>query len=112
MIGYAISVLAGYYAYTWGSATKTGENNKLDEFLSKKLGREIKTSLKHSFDVGTSHEVYIHLHHWCYLLGASMLVPSDYFTYFAIGGIIQGVGGYNDWWDVITIKEKQKVKNN
>jgi hypothetical protein len=106
MIGYIVSALVGYWSYAWSSAEETGGPNKLDQFISEKIGQEVNTSLKHTFSVDEKHELVVHVHHWLYLLTISMLLPSDYFSYFAVGGIIHGVGNYDDWWNIIEFRMK------
>ena len=108
MIGYIASVVAGYWACVWSCGDGTGAPNKFDTLISEKLGRKVDTSLQCTFSVDEKHEIVIHLHHWVYLLAASMFTPSDYFTYFAIGGIIHGVGNYDDWNNVILFQLKNE----
>jgi len=98
----------GYGFYTLFSASKTGDKNRLDNILTKFLGREVSVSLR--LRVGS---YTIHFHHWLYLsLIGSCSYYFDYqsnvIPFFCIGGAMQGIINYHDWYLVVTKRDSEK----
>ena len=107
MIGYLASTVAGFSFYSWldkGIEAK----NQVDKFLTEKLGKTIHLTRQYELFVG-DYTVNFHLEHWMYLLLASTVIPSDYFTYFAIGGIIQDVSRDDFASHIVQIHHKTKT---
>ena len=105
-----ICVIFGFSVYLILSAPKTGEKNRLDVVLTKIFKKDISVSLK--YDIGT---LTIHCHHWLYLTIIGLC--SYYFQFihntipfFCIGGAVQGIFSYNDWYLVITRNKSKKAK--
>ena len=101
-----IYIISGFTFYLAFSAPKTGQKNRLDDFLTKCFDKDISVTLK--YDVGS---FTIHLHHWLYL---SMIGSFCYYfklnenivPFFCIGGAIQGIVSYHDWYHIITPNDK------
>ena len=101
-------VLMGYTFYNILSSTETGGKNKIDIYLSKKLEKNINSSMKYKFKMGNK-MIFIHIHHWLYLLiigvSLSFIEYFLYAKYFCFGGIIQGIVRYKDWYKVVYVQE-------
>lgn len=98
-----VCFVLGFLTYTFSSSNQTGERNKFDMWLEKKIFGQnyspaiISTSLKYNI-LGYC----IHIHHWVYLLVIAVFCTSNnYIRMFCFGGIVQGVVVYDDWYLVI-----------
>ena len=94
-----VLVFIGYLFFETTSSENTGGCNKFDIWLSKKINKNISSSLK--FETEYYH---IHIHHWLYC--AIFILSGLYFKcdtmYFFSGGFLHGIFKYNDWYKVIT----------
>lgn len=100
-------ILLGYLFFTLTSANKTGDNNKFDVWISELIQTEIDTSLRYKINV-YSGEIHIHIHHWCIMTFMYILFyyfQFEYLTLFCIGGILQGILCYDDWFKVISFSD-------
>lgn len=98
-------VILGYLSFEHSSSNQTGGINKFDLMLSNYLGTPINTSLRYCGEY-----IHIHLHHWliCFMVYCLMYYNQDTWweriiMYFCLGGIIQGIINYDDWFKVITL---------
>jgi hypothetical protein len=86
----------GYMTYFYSNAIGTGCENKLDNWVSGRVKRNVTTSLK--FNVCN---YSIHIHHWLYLFIIGIVTSFTSLKYFCLGGMIQGLFSYDDWWQII-----------
>lgn len=106
--------LLGYIFYDNMSSKEVGQRNQLDIYLSNKLGRKINFSLKFKFRIKDK-MIYLHCHHWLYLLIIVGLISLFEYTivyikYFALGGVVQGMVKYKDWYNVVYIEDIKNEK--
>ncbi|GMI19788.1 hypothetical protein TeGR_g14630 [Tetraparma gracilis] len=93
-----LSFLSGFLLYRLTSAPGTGQPNRLDVLLRSTLGYQGGVSLK--FSLGRWR---VHLHHWLYLsVIAGFSSGSPLVQSFCLGGSLQGVVDYTDWWNVVS----------
>jgi len=98
-------IILGYLFFSLTSSKKTKGKNKFDILLQKFLKDDtIDTSIKCEIDIDDT-TINIHIHHW--LVMYIIFTVADYFSFeriklFSLGGIIQGIVNYNDWFEIIT----------
>jgi len=95
-------VILGYAFFSYSSSDQTGGKNNFDMMMSNLLDYEIVTSLRFDCD-----EIILHFHHWlvslvlyiiCYYSGMKRL------CYFWLGGVFQGIINYQDWKEILIVK--------
>lgn len=94
-------ILIGYTFFDLSSGDSTGDNNNFDIWVKNTFGIHISTSLKFKI-----YNFIIHIHHWLILIGLYLFFYSvDYnlCSLLCIGGIIQGIVCYDDWFRVVYV---------
>jgi hypothetical protein len=101
-------ILFGYLFYCYTSSPKENEPNKFDQWISKKSGKNVNTSLKYKI-IFKNWAIYIHIHHWLYLLITLIFIKNIYIQAFIIGGIIQGITNYRDFYKVLRFRKFESI---
>lgn len=101
-----IYILIGYLFFAVCSAEKTGGENNFDKWVSEILDEDICTSLKISIDIYPDKQLLIHLHHWLLLFFVFWLSEDlglHRVKNLCLGGIIQGIVSYTDWYKIVSV---------
>lgn len=101
-----IFIIMGYLFFTLSSSNQTGGDNKFDLMLREYIGTPIDTSLRFEHN-----NIHIHIHHWVVLLGIYCFIyfmedsiQERAMMYFCLGGTIQGIVNYDDWYHLVTYR--------
>lgn len=90
--------VAGFLVYDRCSAPGTGEKNRFDQWVGERLSwPAFSTSLQFRLGAGWR----LHVHHWLYLATAAWFVEEACFRAACLGGMVQGVWRYEDWYRVV-----------
>jgi len=89
--------LCGYFFVRLTSGKKSGDKNRFDVFLKKKLGLNTCTSLKFK-----TKKFNVHVHHWIPAILIFIFVKKAPIKYFAYGVYLQGYNSYEDRFKIIS----------
>ena len=95
-------IFIGYSMFSMSSSNVTKQPNKFDTFVSEYLDCEFSTSLRWKGEI-----MEIHIHHWIICLGLYLWfnhLGLYRLSLVALGGFIQGIVRYNDWFEIVQVK--------
>ncbi len=98
-------IIMGYLLFSLTSSDETKGKNKFDIFIQDFFKEDtFNTSIQCEIDIQDT-LVKIHIHHWLIMYFVFVLAKYnslERIKFFALGGIIQGIVNYSDWFKIIT----------